>query len=197
VLGERFGLNAIVVTGFVGLTVGFLLFARLEPDSSYWEILVGLIVLGGSMGITAAPATGAIMSSVPINRAGVGSAVNDTSREVGGALGIAVLGSIATSSYRSGIDVSALPAGAADAAGESIGAAVEVASELPRQQAVALVDDAGRAFTDAFNTTMAAGAVVAILSAIAVYVSGRRDRQRSAARAVERSAADVTGGITT
>jgi hypothetical protein len=197
VLGERFGLNAIVVTGFVGLTVGFLLFARLEPDSSYWEILVGLFVLGGSMGITAAPATGAIMSSVPINRAGVGSAVNDTSREVGGALGIAVLGSIATSSYRSGIDVSALPAGAADAAGESVGAAVQVASELPRQQAMALVDDAGRAFTDAFNTTMAAGAVVAILSAIAVYVSGRRDRQRTAARAVERSAADVTGGITT
>jgi MFS family permease len=128
-LGERFGLNAIVVTGFCGMTVGFILFSLLEPDSSYWEILAGLIVLGGSMGITAAPATGAIMSSVPLNRAGVGSAVNDTSRELGGALGIAVLGSIATSTYRSGIDVSGLPPAAAEAAGESVGAA-----ERSRQQ---------------------------------------------------------------
>jgi hypothetical protein len=196
-LGERFGLNAIVVAGFCGMTVGFILFSLLEPDSSYWEILAGLIVLGGSMGITAAPATGAIMSSVPLNRAGVGSAVNDTSRELGGALGIAVLGSIATSTYRSGIDVSGLPAEAAAAAGESVGAAVRVASALPPQQAAALVDDAGAAFADALNTTMAAGAVVAVVSAIAVYVSGRRDRRRAAAGTSERSVADVTGGITT
>ncbi len=179
-LGERFGLNAIVVTGFAGMTVGFILFSLVEPDSSYWEILVGLIVLGSSMGITAAPSTGAIMSSVPLNRAGVGSAVNDTSRELGGALGIAVLGSIAASAYRNSIDVSALPTDAASAAGESIGAAVQVASGLSGQQAAALVDDAGRAFTNALNTTMAAGAVVAVLSAIAVYVSGRRDRERTA-----------------
>ena len=162
-LGERFGLNAVVVAGFCGMTVGFILFSLLGPDSSYWEILAGLIVLGGSMGITAAPATGAIMSSVPLNRAGVGSAVNDTSRELGGALGIAVLGSIATSTYRSGIDVSGLPPAAAAAAGESVGAAVRVASQLPAQEAAALVDDAGAAFTDALNTTMAAGAVVAVL----------------------------------
>jgi MFS transporter, DHA2 family, multidrug resistance protein len=195
-LGERFGLNAIVVTGFCGMTVGFILFSLLEPDSSYWEILAGLIVLGGSMGITAAPATGAIMSSVPLNRAGVGSAVNDTSRELGGALGIAVLGSIATSTYRSGIDVSGLPPAAAAAAGESVGAAVRVASQLPGQQAVALVDDAGAAFTDALNTTMAAGALVAVLSAIAVFVSGRRDRRRAVEGTAEQAAADVTGGIT-
>jgi EmrB/QacA subfamily drug resistance transporter len=173
VLGERFGLNAVVVTGFVGMTVGFVLFALVGPDSSYWEILVGLIVLGGSMAITAAPATGAIMSSVPLNRAGVGSAVNDTSREVGGALGIAVLGSIATSSYRSSVDVSGLPAEAAAAAGESVGAAVQVAGDLRGPQGAALVEHAGVAFTNAFNTTMAAGAVVAVLSAIVVYVSGR------------------------
>ena len=196
-LGERFGLNAIVVAGFIGMTVGFVLFALVDPDSSYWEILVGLIVLGGSMAITAAPATGAIMSSVPLNRAGVGSAVNDTSREVGGALGIAVLGSIATSSYRSSVDVSALPAEAAAAAGESVGAAVQVASDMRGPQAAALVDHAGVAFTDALNTTMAAGAVVAVLSAIAVYMVGRRQRQRAAGDVAERAAADVTGGITT
>ena len=193
-LGERFGLNAIVVTGFCGMTVGFILFSLLEPDSSYWEILAGLIVLGGSMGITAAPATGAIMSSVPLNRAGVGSAVNDTSRELGGALGIAVLGSIATSTYRSGIDVSGLPPAAATAAGESVGAAVRVASQLPGQQAAALVDDAGAAFTDALNTTMAAGAVVAVLSGIVVYVIGRRDRRNATEGTADQAAADVRAG---
>ncbi|HWM18411.1 MAG TPA: MFS transporter [Ilumatobacteraceae bacterium] len=196
-LGERFGLNAMVVAGFIGMTVGFVLFTFVGPDSSYWEILAGLIVLGGSMGITAAPATGAIMSSVPLNRAGVGSAVNDTSREVGGALGIAVLGSIATSAYRGSVDVSGVPAEAAAAAGESVGAAVQVASELSGPQAAALVEHAGVAFTDALNTTMAAGAVVAVLSAIAVYMSGRRDGRRAAEATAERSAADVTGGIAT
>jgi EmrB/QacA subfamily drug resistance transporter len=196
-LGERFGLDAIVVAGFAGMTVGFILIALLGPNSSYWEILVGLIVLGGSMAITAAPATGAIMASVPLNRAGVGSAVNDTSRELGGALGIAVLGSIATSSYRNGADVSGLAPEAASAAGESVGAAVRVASELPGQQATALVDDAGAAFTDALSTTMTAGAVVAAVCAIAVYVSGRRERRHAAADTAERAAADVTGGITT
>jgi hypothetical protein len=137
------------------------------------------------------------MASVPLNRAGVGSAVNDTSRELGGALGIAVLGSIATSSYRNGVDVSGLPPEVASAAGESVGAAVTVASGLPGQQATALVDDAGAAFTDALSTTMTAGAVVAAVCAIAVYVSGRRDRGRAAAGTAERAAADVTGGITT
>jgi predicted MFS family arabinose efflux permease len=196
-LGERFGLNAMVVAGFIGMTVGFVLFTFVGPDSSYWEILAGLIVLGGSMGITAAPATGAIMSSVPLNRAGVGSAVNDTSREVGGALGIAVLGSIATSAYRGSVDVSGVPAEAAAAAGESVGAAVQVASELSGPQAAALVEHAGVAFTDALNTTMAAGAVVAVLSAIAVYMSGRRDGRRVAEATAERAAADVTGGTGT
>jgi MFS family permease len=196
-LAARFGLNAMVVAGFCGMTVGFILFSLLDPDSSYWEILVGLIVLGGSMGITTAPATGSIMSSVPLNRAGVGSAVNDTSRELGGALGIAVLGSIAASAYRNSVDVSGLPAEAAAAAGESMGAAVRVASELPGPQAAALVENAGVAFTDALNTTMAAGAVVAVVSAIAVYALGRRDRQRAPADAARSAAADVTGGITT
>ena len=71
------------------------------------------------MGITAAPATGEIMSSVPLSKAGVGSAVNDTTRELGGALGIALLGSIANSAYRSNVDFGGvdLPTGAADGRG--------------------------------------------------------------------------------
>ena len=85
------------------------------------------------MSITAAPATGEIMSAVPLSKAGVGSAVNDTTRELGGALGIAILGSIANSAYRAGIDLAGLglPGGPRAKAEESVGAAVGVANGIP------------------------------------------------------------------
>ena len=68
-------------------------------------LALSLVLLGAGMSLTAAPATGSIMSAVPPAKAGVGSAVNDTTREVGGALGIAVLGSIASAAYRSSVDL--------------------------------------------------------------------------------------------
>ena len=87
-------------------------------------------VLGAGMGMTAAPATGEIMSAVPLSKAGVGSAVNDTTRELGGALGIAILGSIANSAYRAAIDLSGLglAAGRAAQGEDSIGTAARVAA---------------------------------------------------------------------
>jgi hypothetical protein len=129
------------------------------------------------MGITVAPATGAIMSAVPLNKAGVGSAVNDTTREVGGARGIAVLGSIANAAYRANIGddvLGALPAEAADAAGESVGAAVQVASMLPPEIGGVLQGAAGDAFTTAFANSLLTAAGVAAAIGVIVLVSGRR-----------------------
>ena len=100
--------------------------AFIAPDTPYLVIVVALVLLAGGMALTMPPATGAIMSSVPLNKAGVGSAVNDTTRELGGALGIAILGSIVASAYRSNVDVSNLPPEAGDAAKESVGAALGV-----------------------------------------------------------------------
>ena len=85
--------------------------SMLTPDTPYLVLAVAFAVLGAGMGVTAAPATGEIMSAVPLSKAGVGSAVNDTTRELGGALGIAILGSIANSAYRAAIDLSGLGLG--------------------------------------------------------------------------------------
>jgi uncharacterized membrane protein YdjX (TVP38/TMEM64 family) len=125
-----------------------------------------------------APATGSIMAAVPLNKAGVGSAVNDTTREVGGALGIAVLGSIANSTYRNEIDadlLAALPQEAADAARESVGAAMQIAAMAPAGPGEVLATEAGEAFTTAFGTSLSAAAIVAGALGLTVFLVGRRE----------------------
>ncbi len=116
-----------------------------------------------------APATESIMGSLPLGKAGVGSAMNDTTRQVGGALGVAVLGSLTAASYHQHISSSAtlagLPPAAAQAAHDSIGGAVEVAGHL----GVAghqLVADASAAFVHAVSATMLIGAAVALAGAV-------------------------------
>jgi EmrB/QacA subfamily drug resistance transporter len=177
-LTERLGLGRVITAGFVLMVAGFLVMATIAPDTPYLVLVLGMVLLGSGMGITMAPATGAIMSSVPLNKAGVGSAVNDTTREVGGALGIAILGSIATSAYRGGVDLSALPAEAQEAAGESVGAAIGIARQLGGDGGGVLVAQASQAFTDAFNTTMFVAAAIGVASAIAAAVVARRIDQR-------------------
>jgi hypothetical protein len=153
------------------------------------------MLIGAGMGMTAAPATGSIMEAVPLNKAGVGSAVNDTTREVGGALGIAVLGSIANSVYRSNIDkgdLAALPADAATAAGESIGAATVVARELPGEMGSMLSSAANDAFTSAFSTAFLASAVVSAIIGILVFVVGRRKPVADPDTAGDSAASDLS-----
>jgi EmrB/QacA subfamily drug resistance transporter len=175
-LVKRIGLNRVVAIGFGGVAVGFTIMALISPDTRYPVIVVGLVLMAGGMALTMPPATGAIMSSVPINKAGVGSAVNDTTRELGGALGIAVLGSIVASAYRRHVDVSDLPPEVGDAAQESVGAARRVAASLDPAAARALVDHAGTAFTDAVNLAMGVSAVVAVLAAAVLLYTGRTRR---------------------
>lgn len=175
--GERFGPANVMTGGFVFLVGGLLVIATVDASTSYLVLALGLVILGAGMGITVAPGTGSIMSTVPLNKAGVGSAVNDTTREVGGALGIAVLGSITNAVYRDQIDESvldALPPEAADVVGESIGGAVAVAGQAP-QPALgdALVAEAGEAFTSAFHTSLTAAAVLAAVVGAVVFIAGR------------------------
>ena len=174
-LAERFGAGRVIAAGFSLLLGGFGLLATVDPGSSYLVLAAALVLLGAGMGITVAPATGGIMASVPVGRAGVGSAVNDTTRELGGALGIAVLGSIVSSAYRGSVDVGSLPLPLQALAGESMGAAAAVADRLGGPAGAALRSEAGVAFTDAFNTAMGTAAVVAVLAGLAVYlILGRR-----------------------
>ena len=80
--------------GMTLLTGSLLLFATLDAQSTWWDILPGLVVGGVGMAITMAPTTAAAMSSVPVDKAGVGSAVINSMRQVGGSLGIALMGAL-------------------------------------------------------------------------------------------------------
>ena len=105
--------------------------SRLDGSSTYWHFLGGLAVFGFGMALTSTPSTTAIVTSLPRAKQGVASAMNDVSRELGSALGIAVLGSLFSSGYRDAISgaTAALPPEAAHAVGESAGAGLAVASK--------------------------------------------------------------------
>ncbi len=125
------------------------------------------------------------MSAVPPGKAGVGSALNDTTREVGGALGIAIVGSVSTGIYRSAIDLRelGLPPAAAKAASESIGGAKALAAQLPN--GADLASRAGTAFTHAFNLASGAGAGLALVAAAMVVMRYSREAEMAAAAADE------------
>lgn len=163
---ERFGSRAVISTGLTLIAAAMVGLASLEPDTSYWVLALALVLLGTGMGNVAAPATGAVMSSLPVAKAGVGSAVNDTSREVGGALGIAVLGSLVASAYRANLDsaVAGLPEPQATEAKGSVGAAVEEAARIGGDTGAALADAARSAYTNAMSTALFVAAGIALLT---------------------------------
>ena len=194
VLAERVGTGPVMAGGFVLVASAFTVLGLVGVDTPYLVLALAMVLLGAGLSLTAAPATGSIMSAVPPAKAGVGSAVNDTTREVGGALGIAVLGSLSTSAYRSALEIGdlRLPPGVGEAAKESVGAASVLASQIPN--GADLAARAGSAFTDAFNTASTVAAVVSLAAAIAVaLVFSRRSEEAAAAGAAEAADADAAG----
>ncbi len=191
-LAEKLGTGRVMTSGFLLIAAGFGVLAFIGPDTPYLVLALSLVLLGAGMSLTAAPATGSIMSAVPPAKAGVGSAVNDTTREVGGALGIAVLGSIASAAYRSSVDFSglSLPPGVRDAATESVGAATVIAGQAG-QGGAELAARAGTAFTDAFNITAMVAAVVALAAAGAVAAVFNRRTEDAAIAAGAQVEADA------
>jgi DHA2 family multidrug resistance protein-like MFS transporter len=173
-LAERFGAGRVMALGLGIVAAGFALLTTLSLDTPYLVIAGAFALLGAGMSITVAPATGEIMTSVPLSKAGVGSAVNDTTRELGGALGIAMMGSIANIGYRSGIDLEGvrMPAGARAAAEESIGAASVVAEGLPSGSEITA--QAATAFTDAFTVVNGVAVGIALGAAATILAVTRR-----------------------
>ena len=125
----RWGQARVQAGGLCFTAIGLLVMANVGPSTSYGYIALGLSLMGFGVAFTTAPATNAIVSSVPLAKSGVGSAVNDTTREVGGALGIAVMGSLVTSAYQSTMHatVHRLPAALGSAVNSSVGEALGVA----------------------------------------------------------------------
>ena len=132
-LSARLGANRAVGIGMLLIATGFLLFSQVGLHTGYWLIVAALIPLTSGMAMSMSPMTAAIMSAVPQRRAGAGSAMNDATRELGAALGVAVLGSIAASQYSSHLHdaLGRLPAAARSAASSSIAGALHAAERLP------------------------------------------------------------------
>jgi EmrB/QacA subfamily drug resistance transporter len=193
-IAERRGSGPTIVAGFLTMAAGFGVLVFMGVSTSYLVFLAALVLLAAGMSITVAPATGNIMSAIPMHKAGVGSAVNDTTREVGGALGIAVLGSILNAVYRSEIDLSGVPLSpeAARSAEESVGAAHTVAAQVGGPAGDEVLSRAAHAFTDAFNAASSLSVATSLAAAAAVAVAFTRRKERAAVAASE--AAETTAG---
>ncbi len=189
-IAARLGSGRTMALGFLLVGAGFALLAPVTPDTPYVVLAAALVLMGAGMAITAAPATTSIMSAVPLSKAGVASAVNDTTRELGGALGIAVLGTIVNSLYRSRLDLGGLsvPAGTAREAEASIGQAVNASRDISGSGAGSLVQRASDAFTDAFGLTAIISATIVFVAAILVL------RTFSTEKELEAEATSVLAG---
>ncbi len=167
---QRYGPKAVCAVGMtlVALTVGAFLFVT--AATPLWVLLLVFFVQGIGMANVIPPATEAVLSTLPREKAGVGSAVNNTMRQVGGALGVAVLGSVLSVVYRSQISehLTRLPATLRDAASESIASTYAVAARMGGQTGAALIGPANDAFVQAMHWAAGGSAVAALAGAAAV-----------------------------
>lgn len=187
-LAVRIGNKLVVTTGLLLFTTAFVWIATLSTSTSYLEIAGQMIPLGLGLGLTSAPATEAIMGAVPLNKAGIGSAMNDATREIGGTLGVAVIGSVYSSLYASTMADSAatqqLPENVRSLVEESVGAA-DIASERlaaggNSAGAQAVSDAAATAFLDGLSVgAYVAAGVTLIGAAIAFLFLPARPREQS------------------
>ena len=181
---ERIGSKIVVATGLTVGALGLVIASRLTAGASYPEVLVALVVLAAGLALVMPPATESIMGSLPLAKAGVGSAVNDTTRQVGGALGVAVLGSVMSSTYGPRVTeaISGLPLSSeqATAIQDQIGAAMRAAAEIGGPAGRTLADVASRGFADGMSTAFVIGAAALVLGAtiVALFLPARaRDHE--------------------
>jgi len=175
----------VVVAGLSTVGTGLLLYS-VEPVMSS---LVGgglvRLLFGLGMGCVMAPATESIMGSLPKAKAGVGSAVNDTTRQAGGALGVAVIGSVFAATYHRVITVPAgLPGAAVPMVHDSIGSALEAITRyaIPGELATAVHDAASSAFFRGMQVAAWSGAAVMVCAVVVAYKYLPARSQRAAVR---------------
>jgi EmrB/QacA subfamily drug resistance transporter len=170
-LTERIGTKLVVFVGLLIVAGALWLLSTVQLTDGYGLVAAAQALLGIGMGLTMAPATESIMGSLPLAKAGVGSAMNDTTRQVGGALGVAVLGSILAASYGAAIQPALrdAPPPIAQAAGDSIGAAATIAARLG-PQGQGLLEAARSAFLQGMGDAVQVGAGVAALAALLVLL---------------------------
>ena len=184
ILASRFGTRLIIPAGMALMGLGLLDLSTAGVHTAYPPLALAVAIMGAGMGLVMAPASTTIMTTVPARQAGAGSAINDTIREVGGALGIAIVGSLAAAVYRSQlthvltarhapgliVHVATSSVAAADAAGQQAGGA-------PGSELVAA---AHSAFVNAMAMGVRVAAGVALVSAVAAIFALPRRREPQA-----------------
>jgi EmrB/QacA subfamily drug resistance transporter len=164
------GTTRVVMAGLLGLAAVLTSSLVWSYDMPYWPLGISIFLLAVFMGWVMGPGTSSVMGSVPEEKAGVASAMNDVTRQVAGALGTAVIGSLISSVYQTRIsdDTSVLPAAAQSTAQDSVGGAHAVASVLPTVDASALTHAANVAYTDAMGIGFMVAGLVSLTAAMAV-----------------------------
>ncbi|MBG0856191.1 MFS transporter [Streptomyces spinoverrucosus] len=184
-LTPKLGVKPMVVTGLAIGTAGMFLLTQIDKGSTYGDFVAPMMMLGLALGLAISPATDTIMGSFPESELGVGGGVNDTALELGGALGIAVLGSLLGTAYRDELtDLvgNRLPAEAMETAKDSVGAGLAVAERVAQdpaagpQQAQAAVDAVHQAFAHGVAQTSLIGGIIMAAGTLIVLaiLPGRR-----------------------
>jgi EmrB/QacA subfamily drug resistance transporter len=197
-LVSRFGANRVAGTGLLAVAAGLLIFSLSGTDTDYWQVVITFVVLAAGFSLTMSPMTTQMMSSVPRSKAGVGSAMNDTTRELGGALGVAVLGSLVTSRYASELasvlgDV-ATPV--REIARSGLSGAVALADtpeqfpgvRLPAGVGEGIKAAAQQAFVDGLGVAALVGAAVVAVASVVVFRYLPSDRANAEVVGAERAA---------
>jgi EmrB/QacA subfamily drug resistance transporter len=171
---HQLGTKRVVAAGMILTGTGLVLLSFTAGQTTYAAVAWRMVVLAAGLALTMAPATESIMGSLPLAKAGVGSAVNDTTRQVGGALGVAVLGSVFTSIYGShlgnALSGQTLPADVLEQAKDSVGAALRAAAAIGGGTGDGIDAAARSAFIDGFHAALRVGALVTIIGVVITLV---------------------------
>jgi len=169
ILVRNFHPSSVIATGLLLSALGFASLTQISAAESPWMLLGGMLAFCIGLSPIGAITTDLVMGAAPPERAGAASAISETSYEFGGALGIAVLGSLFTFVYGRGMraaDLGSLPTDAVESARDGLGAAIDVAHTLPAEQGTQLLSTARTAFVYAFEISSAVSAVCALMAAV-------------------------------
>jgi EmrB/QacA subfamily drug resistance transporter len=183
------GPRVLVAAMTIGMITGLILLTRTTVATGAWQIDGALVLFGLGAGLGLPALTDTVMAAVPEREAGIGSAVNDVSRQLGGALGVAVIGSIVSSAYRANLrahEPAGVPTSIAHASEKSIGVATQSARALPARTAAGLLNAANHAYVHAITRGFVVSIVVMVAAlGVAIVMIPRRARAAQATAEVE------------
>jgi MFS family permease len=169
-IAERIGTKRTVAMGLAIAGVGLILASRLQVNSGYGLVALAFVVMALGFALTMPPSTASILSSLPMGKQGVGSAMNDTTRELGGALGVAVLGSVFATRYTSALgSLQALPKVAQEAAKSSVGGALGVAQQIGGSTGAVFQNTAKHAFVSGQGAAFLLAAGVLFVASVLIW----------------------------